>query len=248
MSEFTSAEDSSGLATITFDDGYRNVLLNALPILEGAQIFATLCVNSSVLQGQINWRDKVRFLIQHNLTEDFMSTCNLSETEGSFYRFSKHSANNSALIDERLNEYFNDHGIEIKQDRTYLNSKDLKAATKSIKTLSVVNHGARHYVLSSLTDEQQLHEISNPPACLSECAKSYLENVFSVPFGGSRDINDKSLGIAIQAGYQNMLMSRQSLHRTSETPSRTPRLIERFMPRTEDIVEEILRTCSAHAM
>ncbi|MYB34284.1 MAG: polysaccharide deacetylase family protein [Gammaproteobacteria bacterium] len=244
MAEFVSAEDPAGLATITFDDGYRNVLTNALPILEGAQIPASLCVNSSVLQGQVNWRDKVRFLIQHDLTEDFMATCDLPVTEGTFYRFSKHPANNSVVIDRHLNEYFNDHGIEITQDQTYLDSKDLKSCTKSHKTLSVVNHGARHYVLSSLTDEQQVHEINEPRLWLSECFRACLENVFSAPFGGSRDINHNSLEVAVEAGYHNVLMSRQRLHRAGQTSSSTPRKIERFMPRAEDVVEEVLRECS----
>ncbi len=244
MVEFVCADDPSGLATITFDDGYRNVLTNALPILEGAQIPATICVNSSVLFGQINWRDKIRFLIQHNLTEDFMVTCCLPETESTFYRFSKHPANNSALIDHRLNEYFKNHAIEIKQDRTYLNSKDLKACTKSNKLLSVINHSASHYVLSSLTNEEQIHEINEPRQWLSEFSRAYLENVFAVPFGGSRDINEKSLEFVIEAGYHNLLMSRQRLHPTNQLTSHKPRMIERFMPRSEDIIEEILRTCS----
>lgn len=244
MAEFVSAEDPAGLATITFDDGYRNVLTNALPILEGAQIPATLCVNSSVLQGQINWREKIRFLVQHDLAEDFVATCDLSVTEGTFYRFSKHPANNSALIDECLDKYFNDHGIEITQDRTYMDSNDLKSCTKSHRILSVVNHGARHYVLSSLTDEQQAHEINEPRLWLSECFRACLENVFSAPFGGSRDINEKSLEIMAEAEYHNVLMSRQRLHRKDQMSSRTPCMIERFMPRSEDAVEEILKEYS----
>jgi len=244
MAEFASAEDPAGLAAITFDDGYRNVLTNALPILEGAQIPASLCVNSSVLQGQINWRDKVRFLIKHDLTEDFMTTCSLPMTKGTFYRFSKHPANNSALINEHLNEYFNDHGIRIPQDSAYLDSKDLKSCTKSHKILSVVNHGATHYVLSSLTDEQQAHEINEPRLWLSECSRCCLENVFSVPFGGSRDINDRSLEIATEAGYHHLLMSRQRLHRADPTSSDAPRMIERFMPRSKDVLEEITRAYS----
>lgn len=240
MDEFISAEDPAGLATITFDDGYRNVLTNALPILEGAQIPASLCVNSSVLQGQVNWRDKVRFLIQHDLTEDFMGTCGLSVTEGTFYRFSKHPANNSAEIDECMNRYFHDHGIEITQDRTYLDLQDLKSCTSSHKILSVVNHGARHYVLSSLTGEQQAHEINEPRIWLSECFGACLENVFSAPFGGSRDINRNSLETAVAAGYHNVLMSRQRLHRADQASSSSPRKIERFMPRSEEVVVEIL--------
>ncbi len=240
LPEFLSAESPAGLATITFDDGYRNVLIHALPILEDAQIPATLCVNSSVVQGQPNWRDRIRFLIKHDLTQEFMNACKLPMTEGMFYRFSKHPANNSALIDECLNEYFHEHGIEITRNPAYLDSKDLSACSKSHKILSVVNHGSRHYVLSSLTDKEQAHEIHEPIPWLPKCSRAYVEDVFSVPFGGSQDINEKTLEIAGGAGYDNLLMSRQRLHRHDRSSPRKPRMIERIMPRSRDVIKEIL--------
>ena len=241
LPEFLSAENAAGLAAITFDDGYRNVLTHALPILEEAQIPASLCVNSSVLQGRLNWRDKVRFIVRHDLAEDFMNTCKLPATEGSFYRFSKHPSNNSAFVDQCMDDFLQDRAIEIMPDPACMNFKDLQACSKSCKLLSVVNHGARHYVLSSLTDQQQYNEINEPRQQLSQCSNACLDDVFSVPFGGGQDLNQKTLEIAHEAGYSNLLMSRQQLHQAAPPPPLTQSLrkVERFMPRTDNVLQEI---------
>ena len=45
LQEFTQAASKNGLAAITFDDGYKNVLENAVPILESFNCPTTLFLN-----------------------------------------------------------------------------------------------------------------------------------------------------------------------------------------------------------
>lgn len=239
LPEFLARDDPSGLAAVTFDDGYRNVIDNALPVLGRYRIPASVFLNTVVMEGKLNWRDKVRYLIDRNLVERFLAGCELPVTEGRFYRFSKHPGNSSALVDRLLDEFLEDRECDLYTEHPYLRLDDPILDSGTLETVLVGNHGARHYVLSSLADEQQFEEINDPKPLLSSLPGGCLENTLSIPFGASRDINPATLDIARQAGYSHVLMSRQRLHRTCWS-DRHPRMIERFMPRSEDVIGEIL--------
>ncbi|MXZ80460.1 MAG: polysaccharide deacetylase family protein [Gammaproteobacteria bacterium] len=239
LPEFLARDDPSGLAAVTFDDGYRNVIDNALPVLGQYRIPTSVFLNTVVMEGKLNWRDKVRYLIDRNLVERFLASCELPVAEGRFYRFSKHPGNNSALVDRLLDEFLEGRERDLYTEHPYLGFDDPVLHSRTFDTVLVGNHGARHYVLSSLTDEQQFEEINDPKQLLSSLPVHCLENTFSIPFGASRDINPATLDIARQAGYSNVLMSRQRLHRACRS-DRLPRMIERFMPRSKDVIGEIL--------
>ena len=236
LEEFSSSADKSGLASVTFDDGYKNILSNALPVLEKHNIIGTLFLNPITFHKQYNWRDKVRHVIRHNLEETFLENASLSFREGTFYRYSKSCLNNSQYIDNILNSLIGNNTPDVYGTYPYITVNDLILDNPSI---SYGNHTLNHYVLSSLDESQQYHQIIESENILQQAVGPKVSRCFSAPFGGTCDINETTLNILQEAAYESILMSRQKLQ-PAQAETRHLQVLERFMPRSENIIDEVL--------
>ena len=235
LQEFSQAASKAGLATITFDDGYKNVLENAMPIMNSFNYPCTVFLNPVTFKNHWNWRDKVRYLIHHRQVETFLKTHDLEFTDGRFYRYSKHPLNNSADLDRALDQFLEGQVIDIYDHYPYLSALDLI----DNPLVSYGNHSQNHYVLASLNDQQQMHEIQYAHEILSKFNNLTVSDCFSAPFGGISDINSTTLNCIWDLSYQSLLMSRQMLQpRTSEFNK--VQILERLMPRSSDIISEII--------
>ena len=235
LEELSSSADKSGLASVTFDDGYKNIFLNALPILEKYRIPGTLFLNPVTFNGQYNWRDKVRHVIKNNLEDTFLKTSALNFREGKFYRYSKSCLNNSHKIDTQLNNLIGNKTLNVYKGYPYLTIHELILDNPLI---NYGNHSLDHYVLSSLDESQQTHQIIEAQNRLKEAIGSNISKCFSAPFGGTSDINNATLSILRKADYKSVLMSRQKLQ-PGRPESERPQVLERFMPRSKNIIDEI---------
>lgn len=239
---FSRAHSKQGLATITFDDGYKNVIQNALPILESFGYPATLFLNPITFSKRWNWRDKIRYLIHHQLTEKFSDQYTFNHKSGRFYRYSKHPQNNSALLDRTLDDFLESHRsdygtpYDLYGDYPYLQASDLLTHP----LISYGNHSQNHYLLSSLTDQQQAEEIEHAHQGLQNMPDLTLSECFSAPFGGDDDINSSTYELTKACGYKSLLMSRQSIQ-PAQSLMRKIQILERFMPKSDDIIGELTR-------
>lgn len=236
LEEFSSASDKTGLATITFDDGYKNILENALPILEKYHVPGALFLNGMTFKEQYNWRDKVRHIMRYQQEQAFLKNSKLKFQNGRFYRFSKSPKNNSLMVDKELDRHLNGHTPDVYTDYPYLNLDDL---ILDHPLLSYGNHTYNHYVLSSLSNTEQRHEILKGQRALQPLTDQKVSRCFSAPFGGDSDINQETLEVCNEAGYHSILMSRQQLQPPFSKTNKL-QIIERFMPKTENIFEELL--------
>ena len=237
LEEFASADTKKGLATITFDDGYKNVLEKALPILESFNYPLTLFLNPMTFEKRWNWRDKVRYLINYQLIDEFERDYQFNHKQKRFYRYSKHPLNNSAELDQALDKFLIDKEIDIYPEYPYLQKHELL----DHPLISYGNHSFNHYVLSSLSPEQQCHEIEAAKAALNQLSKHKISSCFSAPFGGSDDINSYTCRCVRNTGYKTLLMSRQRLQ-PNQTKAEQPQILERFMPRSENVLTEIIQS------
>lgn len=235
LDEFSQADSKAGLASITFDDGYKSVLENALPVLELLDFPFTVFLNPLTFENRWNWRDKVRHLIHHDQVDDFLETCDLAFTDGRFYRFSKNPANNSADLDSAIDRFLAGQAIDIYDQYPYLSKNHLI----DCPLVSYGNHSLNHYVLSSLGDQQQVQEIRVAQHNIENNRKLKLSRCFSAPFGGTRDINSTTLNIIRDLSYQSLLMSRQQLQPQQSLVNKV-QILERFMPRSDNIIDEIV--------
>ena len=235
LEEFANADNKNGLAAITFDDGYKNVLENALPILESFDYPFTFFLNPITFEKRWNWRDKVRYLIHHELIEKFERGYEFNHKLGRFYRYSKHPQNNSAELDQALDRFLVDDKIDVYPEYPYLQNNELV----NHPLITYGNHSLNHYVLSSLSPQQQQYEIEAAKDALRQLDKYKISSSFSAPFGGDNDINNETISIFHKLNYKNLLMSRQQLQ-PGITKTGTIQVLERFMPRSDDIISEIV--------
>ena len=72
IDEYVNADNKKGLTSLTIDDGYKNVINEAIKVFEKLEIPITIFINSSTLNGKIFWRDKIRYLIENKMIKYIM--------------------------------------------------------------------------------------------------------------------------------------------------------------------------------
>ena len=90
IDEYVSSKNKKGLASITIDDGYKNVIDESLQVFENLNIPITIFINSYI-RGKIFWRDKVRYLIENNYVQKYINSSSLFDDKHiqNFYSISK---------------------------------------------------------------------------------------------------------------------------------------------------------------
>lgn len=246
LAELIAAPDKSGLGALTFDDGYANVLAT-LP--RRPAIPCTLFINPMTLRGEWNWRDWVRVLIAHKLEAEFAEFYPLPPHPRGFYRASKQPQHNSRAVAQALARFFaSDHvpdrvatPMQIYGKYPYLRQADLQPVPPLVQ---YGNHSMHHYVLSSLSPTEQYEEIHGGHTALTRALKktptAILPACFSAPFGGTADLNPTTQTLLTQLHYRTLLMSRQQLQPATAQMRDGVQILERFMPRGDDVVGELV--------
>lgn len=199
---------------ITFDDGYRDNFINAVPILNELQIPATIFVSTGNIDTEREmWWDELernllidkeyqkRFHLSDELYECTWNTENMERRRDLYY--SLHWLMKEVGIEKR-NEWmwqlqrWNGYTVNGREENKALQTEDLKIL-KSSKII-IGAHTINHPVLSRLSREEQEKEIAG--------SKKYLEYIcgkhvrtFSYPFGGSGDYNDEIIAICKELGF-----------------------------------------------
>ncbi len=211
LDELFTQNDILGKVAITFDDAYLSVFKEAIPVLATLGVPSTIFINGASLEGKVFWRDKIRFLINNSLVEDFLEkNISLSRaynlTAQNFYKMSKSQRVNSEIIDALLDNYLKKSGVSLENFCV--------DNIKYIKNNSLVlygNHTYNHYLLSSLNREQQEEEIVKNHQLLKRCDVR-LSKVFSIPFGGDRDFNSITIELLKKYNYIGFLYSKNGIN------------------------------------
>jgi len=198
--------ESNNQMAITFDDGYENLFDTILPELHKKKIPSTVFLIGSSFSGNIFWREKITYLLQHKALFNRFKSQNFSKFKSeinyeTFYRDSKSSKFNSKKLDFYLNEFFSNENIK-------LDSNLLSDPKKLINSeyVNYGNHTFNHYVLSTLSYEEQYEEIKKTKDFLNSLDLN-LSNVFAFPFGGYTDFNDNTLSILSDLNIDNVLLN-----------------------------------------
>ncbi len=232
IDEFSAASDRSGLASVTIDDGYRSVLEETVRVFEALEIPAALFLNRAFMQGKSFWRDKVRLLASNNWVGEFEQRFagRFTVRPGqSFYRYTKNPANNSIDVENALDEFLEDRGTLASFSELYLQGE---AMLKPHPLIAYGSHSVNHYVMSSLSEQEQWREIEENRRFLNSFENVQTTDVFSVPFGGERDYNDATMQLAVEAGHSALLLSRGMIQKGEHVDRGVLPEIDRLMPRT----------------
>ena len=200
---------------ITFDDGYRDNFLNAIPILNELEIPATIFVSTGNIDtpNEMWWDELERnLLIEKDYKKEFRlqdplwgCSWNVSTTERRLdLYYTLHwimknfltieSRNNWIMQLERWNGFTN-IGRPVNFS---LQTEDL--VNLDLRNITIGAHTVNHASLSKLGREKQYEEILVSKRRLEEIFKKEIQ-VFSYPFGGKDDYNADTISICSELGF-----------------------------------------------
>jgi len=232
VDEFASASSRKGLAAVSFDDGYRCVLEEGLPVFEALQVPFTIYVNGSSFAGETFWRDKVRFISDRGLVNEFEEFMTGIETPGKrrFYRYTKDPVNNSLHVVEQLDTFLEQRGLSAEIQAQHRYCFDGPEFLISHPLVAYGNHSQSHYVMASLTPDEQRYEIEETAHLLATNPSIKTSQLFSIPFGEAKDFDEATVQAALDSGYSGVLLSRARVHAQDQKTYGLP-AFDRLMPR-----------------
>lgn len=233
-------EISEDAIAITFDDGYADNYLYALPVLEKYKVPATIFICS----GNIGtckefWWDEIErvLTVQENYPEQFHLCDQLYEytwkTATEYQR--KELAKTLRWLlrmesDESCAKDWIEHlkiwaGIISDEGRTENLSLSKEQLTNLAKSpyITIGAHTVRHLSLGALSDEDQECEIVNSISYLEKELKQKIE-VFSYPFGTGSDYNKKTLETCRRNGIKKAATTKIALWNKEDNLLEIPRL------------------------
>jgi peptidoglycan/xylan/chitin deacetylase (PgdA/CDA1 family) len=218
---------------ITFDDGYADNLLNALPLLEKYNIPATIFV-TTLNSNTTNefWWD--RFVFDYYATSDFFFLPGFEEKVSKkecTYTFCVEIV--SKLGNEDRNKWFLE--FESVNKLNYKDRESYRSLTNSeLRVLSehpLINiglHTHHHYALGGLSYQEQKEELLLSVNQLNELVTNSVKYL-AVPFGS---YNDNTLEIAEDLNFKGVLLANDYY---SSQKNKTGKKINRIiMPNIKD--------------
>jgi peptidoglycan/xylan/chitin deacetylase (PgdA/CDA1 family) len=190
-----------------FDDGFKNVIRRALPVLEEFKVPAVFFVIGEVLRNPhfVPWYVEVRYLIRRTIRKTLVYNGATLDLAGKPNVMRLRSLFASAFLACRadpvrqalLQNFADSLGVtrpqahDLDEDLQFVDRKDL-AALPSSSQLTVASHAMTHRDLALLSDEEQIAELEGSDSLLSLHCPSYYPAV-AYPNGS---FNSKTLRIA----------------------------------------------------
>ncbi len=223
VSRLKQNQSTTGLAAITFDDGYLSVINQARPILEDLKIPATCFLITKLFESELFWRDKVRWVIQQNLVAlflDFAIKQNVAfkkiRSDHFYYDSKDPKRMNSKLMDAALDAFITiqKETYEFSNEKIYCDPLTIQSHKSDY--LNFGNHSHSHYILSSLTPDEQANELETSTNALKQLNQP-ISKVFSIPFGGPEHYNTDTLKLFKEFGYECYALSNGQRVRSANT-------------------------------
>jgi peptidoglycan/xylan/chitin deacetylase (PgdA/CDA1 family) len=209
---------------ITFDDGYADNLLHALPILEECRVPATFFVTTGYLDMQREyWWDQLE-LLKVSVSERMPPEDNL------------HTMLRKLPPDERekcLDALFTRRSTEPRFRQTHrpLTSVELQQMADS-EWADIGAHGVSHTAFSALAPEVQHEELIASKTLLQELLQREI-SLFSYPFGKADDYTHASVAFCKDCGFSLAVANIPGqVHRWTD-PYQLPRHLVRNWPVAE---------------
>tara|TARA_Y100000590_G_C15699159_1_gene1006195 strand:- start:996 stop:1778 length:783 start_codon:yes stop_codon:yes gene_type:complete len=207
-----------GKLSITFDDGYVNIFANILDELIKLNIPVTMFLIGNMFNNKIFWRNKIIYLLNNETSlikfiEQYNKKNNFKINKNFFYQQSKSEKVNSIKLDRSLDKFFIDNNLVHELNASIITDKNLLIKNKLI---TYGNHTYNHYVLSSLSYDEQKEEIQKNKKLLDSLNLN-LSKVFAIPFGGNADYNLDTLKVLRDLNISNVLLCNNKLNTNLNT-------------------------------
>jgi peptidoglycan/xylan/chitin deacetylase (PgdA/CDA1 family) len=230
-----------GTVAITFDDGYRDNLVNALPILERFGMHATIFVTSGMIGADEEfWWDAVEniFLTGRPLPDSLRIHVNdvtkVWPLTSAKERLLAHDEICSILrslppnqIRQAVEGLFGWAGADPRPRPSHLtlNRDELRLLAAS-PGIEIGSHTISHGRLSPLSSSEEFHEMLTSKRTLEEITGKTVD-IVSYPFGSAGDFSRQTTESAATAGYRFGIANIQADLHTPLDPFAVPRRLVR---------------------
>ncbi len=214
--------------TVTFDDGYADNYLNALPVLEELEIPAIVFVASGFLDGGLMWNDAVIEVVRRcdgvlDLSESGLGVFPLYDSASrlraidsilsnlKYWRFSERAS----FIEDLMSEF---QGLP----------SDLMLTTEQLRSLQnsgieIGAHTRSHPILARLPSSQANSEIAGGKADLESILGEDVK-FFAYPNGKpSTDYNQSHVDFLKECGFQASVTTTRGVADSNSDPFQLPR-------------------------
>jgi len=210
--KYLSGNEKQKFVCFTIDDGYMDNIQYAYPVFRKYNIPFTIYLSTAfVTQALYPWEFCLEhFILSRNNfsfkydNKDYKYTCN-SEYEKTtvyddVYKILKKN-NHLKSREKTLNAVFGSYLESGNYRKIKMIDNNTVKFYANDAYLSFQNHTHNHYVLSQLTFEQQVSEITEASRIIEELSGKKTSEV-AFPFGGPHDINGDSFKAAKKAGIK----------------------------------------------
>ena len=201
---------------ITFDDGYLDNLINALPILKKYECPAIIYITTSFLDNNDHaWWLKIWELILNNeeitYKKSKFDTSNLEKKRKSYSFFCK----KIILMKKKDQKIFFDNLIFANKIKAFekkilfLSSDNLEYLSKE-DLIEIGCHTHYHQNLNILNEEETTNEIKTSKDILEKILKKKIYH-FSIPFGTKETYSNKTINIIASQGFKTNVTTNYDL-------------------------------------
>ncbi len=226
---------------VTFDDGYADNALQALPILEEVGVPATFFVSTATIDSvrEFWWHE-----VEHIILEGSRLPPSFTLSDGPFQKkWPTSSDTERQVLYKELVRHLTDADFESREEvlrklRHWARSREGVADLHRVMTLAELRllaasrwatigaHTVTHTRLSSLPPSAQRQEITTSKSQL----ESWLDReitVFSYPFGKRQDYTEETVALCREAGFTKAAANFPGQARRWTDPYRIPRMLVR---------------------
>lgn len=195
---------------ITFDDGYKDNITNALPILKKYNLSAAFFITTEYM-GNNPWWDNLIESVRHTEKTSIMHdgiSYDLSNVDARVEFVDKFSEDLKKMPEvqarESLLALIGALGV-IEHERLMMDESDLRLLVDN--AMEIGSHGVNHHILSRIPDDLVRVEVEDSREFLSRVTSETI-NSFAYPNGKYPvDLYDKHIRMVEDAGYDCALSS-----------------------------------------
>lgn len=195
---------------ITFDDGYRDQLAVAAPLLEARGYPSTVFVSSAFVGGQNMWHDRLLWALREGVVGSRLDGVGLAEAVPASLGARRQLAGRCIAAVKSLPLSAREQAVALVEaacgappaPRLMLGAKELRelAARPGVE---IGAHTRRHPILAACTLEEARAEVSGSRADLEQLLGVSV-GLFAYPNGHEgRDFSDRDVGLVREAGFSH---------------------------------------------
>ncbi len=224
---------------ITFDDGYADVLRNALPVLEEYEIPATVFITTgnidnlypNYMESIIDAVLKPRIYRDYfEISDDFIhcrwNTRNLNERVALYNAlgqlFRHIEPDRRIRYEDGLYEWAGFNNLHNDSKRV-MTSEEIRRLSKS-RLITMGSHTVNHASLGWISEHQQIYEVMESKEKLESIISKSVDQ-FAYPWGSKDDYSNVSVKILKEVGYKYAFTTSNNEMTDGFDPFRIPRWI-----------------------